>query len=113
MVEGHGFPLGRAVTLHWAAAGETGAAAPFSPVVTTAVGTDGGFGPTPLLVLSGDVLGPRLAQAQGDEPGVVATAPFLVVPGTVQPEVTRTRRGTGFGEVLRMLVGRLYLVDRR
>jgi len=115
MVEGHGFPSGGAIRLHWAAAvGASGAAAPFSPLVTTLpTGTDGGFGPTPLLVLPGDVLGPRLVQAEGSEPGAVATAPFLVVPGTVQPEVTRSPPGTGFGEVLRMLTGRLYLVARR
>jgi len=114
MVEGHGFLPGHTVTLHWAAAaGATGAAAPLSPIVTTRAGGEGEIGPTPLLVLPGDVVGPRLVQAEGDEPGAVATAPFLVVPGTVQPEVTRTPLGTGFGEILRMLTGRLYLVARR
>jgi hypothetical protein len=114
MIEGHGFPSGRAVTLHWAATpGATGAAPPFSPVVVTATRDDGGFGPTPLLVLPGDVVGPRLADAQADQPGISATAPFLVVPGSVQPEAMHTPLRTSFGEVLRLLARRLYLVNRR
>jgi hypothetical protein len=114
MVQGEGFRPESQVQLRWAPApGEPGAAAPLTQLLIVTTDQFGAFGPTALLVLPRDVLGARLVEARGDQPEAVATAPFLVVPGTFQPEATPTRVTTGFGDALRTLVRRLHLVNRR
>jgi hypothetical protein len=114
LVRGQGFLPGSTVQLRWVPAPESTNTTPLlgPPVAATADGA-GVFGPAALLVLPGDVLGPRLVEARGAQPEAAATVPFLVVPGTVQPEATPTRVTTGFGDVLRTLVRRLHLVSRR
>jgi hypothetical protein len=114
LVRGEGFRPESTVQLRWVPAPESTNTTPLlSPPASVTADQSGAFGPAALLVLSGDVLGPRLAQAQGDQPEAAATVPFLVVPGTVQPEATPTRVRTGFGDTLRTLVRRLHLVNRR
>jgi hypothetical protein len=114
LVRGEGFRPGIRFELRWAPApGSTNTASPLGAAVAVTTDQFGAFGPTPLLVLPGDVLGPRLVEAQGDQPGAVAAVPFLVVPGTFQPEATPTRVTTGFGDALQTLIRRLHLVSRR
>jgi hypothetical protein len=72
-VTGHGFKPNTPVTVSWTVS--TGS------VVITADAL-GNLPPRALLILTPDVLGPRLAQASSSPP---ATAPFLVVPATSEP----------------------------
>jgi hypothetical protein len=72
-VTGTGFRPNTPVTVSWTVS--TGS------VVVTA-DRHGNLPPTPLPILTPDVLGPRFAQASSTPP---ATAPFLVVPSTSEP----------------------------
>jgi hypothetical protein len=72
-VTGHGFRPNTPVTVAWTVS--TGS------VVITA-DQHGNLPPRSLLILTPDVLGPRLARASSSPP---ATAPFLVVPSTSEP----------------------------
>jgi hypothetical protein len=72
-VSGSGFRPNTAVTVTWSVS--TGS------VVITA-DRNGNLPPSPLLILTPDVLGPRLAVASSTPQ---ATAPFLVVPATSEP----------------------------
>jgi PKD repeat protein len=72
-VTGHGFRPNTPVTVSWTVS--TGS------VVITA-DQHGDLPPRSLLILTPDVLGPRLAEASSSPP---ATAPFLVVPSTSEP----------------------------
>ncbi|MDQ1502129.1 MAG: hypothetical protein QOI86_5469 [Actinomycetota bacterium] len=113
LVRGEGFPPTVPLRLHWApAAGGTPTRWPIATVVAVTTDASGNFGPSPLLVLPGDVLGPRSLEVDGDRPEPAAMAPFLVVPRTVQPTATPIPLSTSFGDQLR-LVRRLYLLNRR
>jgi hypothetical protein len=115
LVRGEGFPPGIPLRLRWAPPpGGTANRPPIPTVVTVTPDATGSFGPTPMLVLPGDVLGPRSLEAQGDQPGVAATAPFLVVHRSVQPTATPTPVITSFGDQIReIIMRRLYLLNRR
>jgi hypothetical protein len=115
LVRGEGFRPRSTVELRWAPdPGTTSTRRPLGSGAAVIADADGRFGPTPFLVLPGDVVGPRLVVVEGDQPGVSVTVPFLVVPGTVQPEAMPTRVRPPFGDVSRTLAGRrLQLVNRR
>ncbi|MEV7419221.1 CARDB domain-containing protein [Streptomyces sp. NPDC089919] len=85
---GSQFPPGTVLRLTWSR-GVTVAAAP------VVVGKDGGF-TAPLLILVQDTLGERKLLAAQKAPGRAlfspVTAPFLVVPGTLQPQDFQWRR---------------------
>jgi hypothetical protein len=86
VVSGQGYRPDIALRLAWG----PDPALPGGPTpvgATTVLATDheGRFGPVPVLVFRHDVLGPRVALTTGTLPDARATAPFLVVPSTVQP----------------------------
>jgi PKD repeat protein len=72
-VTGTGFLPNTPVTVSWTVS--TGS-------VVIVADTNGNLPPSPLLILTPDVLGPRFAQASSTPQ---ATAPFLVVPSTSEP----------------------------
>jgi PKD repeat protein len=72
-VTGTGFRPNTAVTVSWTVS--TGS-------VVIVADNNGNLAPSPLLILTPDVLGPRFARASSTPP---ATAPFLVVPATSEP----------------------------
>ena len=73
IVTGTGFRPNTTVTVAWSVSSGS--------VIITA-DAKGNLPPTPLLVLTPDVLGPRFAEASSTPQ---ATAPFLVVPSDSEP----------------------------
>jgi hypothetical protein len=85
MARGVGFP-GGPVELRWVQdLGDPDGPRPLSPVKVVVPDANGQLGPTPFLIFRGDVLGVRHLRATGAGGEELATARFLVVPGTAQP----------------------------
>ena len=95
-VEGSGFPGGATIELRWIRRPERPRdPAPLATTKVVKANAAGVLGPVSFLVLKGDVLGPRLLAATVRGSPLSATTPFLVVPGTSQPQGSGSARTFG------------------
>ncbi len=114
MVSGAAFPPNTTLELSWSPDPTVIGPAPLPTLVVVTTDAAGRLPPTPLLVLPGDILGPRALRAAGARLAVPVTTPFLVVPGTVQPAVTPNRAAASPGGSLPgFLFGPVQLMARR
>ncbi|MGH9040589.1 MAG: choice-of-anchor D domain-containing protein [Acidimicrobiia bacterium] len=96
IVRGGGFPAGATVELRWIRSPERPRdPAPLATTKVVRANAAGDLGPVSFLVLKGDVLGPRLLSATVMGAPLSATTPFLVVPGTSQPQGSGRSRTFG------------------
>ncbi|MGH9002668.1 MAG: choice-of-anchor D domain-containing protein, partial [Acidimicrobiia bacterium] len=96
IVEGVDFPAGSTVELRWIRSPDRPRdPAPLATRKVVRANAAGELRRVSFLVLEGDVLGPRLLSATVVGTSLSATTPFLVVPGTSQPQGSGANRTFG------------------